>query len=438
MISLNNNYYNNYFQADLNVLKSQIKQQNFSAEIEQEKENIEPSISNIIGACRRGSFFPVHQTLPGISVIPTTWGIKLPVKGQDRAFKATSQGNYIFIGILDGVSGKPETSKSELVAQYFAEGICSAIAHSKNSNLKDIIYKGYRIACITASKDRDLFPESSENNVISKGASSTLSIIRMSPTKMESGDHQGKYQAQIFVLGDSGVAVFLRRGDLTGFICGSNEFKKPGQVHLRYAKFDSNESSFHSFSQECAEKYPSDRIRAVRKISEVYLERGDFIIAASDGLWDNLKPEDVHEIIIALQSSFPIEDENNTLPYAYIIAEIANFISKQPSINMNFGGKSDDISIVVSRAGIKEEIKVNEEIMEKFSYFISEQCGIFFNQYRKKNSNKRSFTMSIENSFSPQFKPPACPLASKKRIDENNMKSVELLLKAAAYLRDYH
>lgn len=437
MINSNNNYSNTFSPQRLDVLMYPFQQSNFSTEVTQNKENIPHSSTStalIAGECLKGSFLPIHQALPGISVIPSTWGDRLPVKGQDRAFKTGSKLNFIFMGVLDGVSGKQDTSKSELAAQYFAEGICKAIDQSQDGNFKDVIYKGYRTACITASKDRDLFPEFSENNAISRGASTTFSLVRLSPTPMEEGEHEGKYLAKIFVLGDSGVAVCNRSKGVTGFLIGSNEKTTPGQVYLRYAKFSSNPSTFHSFNQECEERYPGDNIKLVRKYNESYLDHGDLVIAASDGLWDNLKPEDVHEIIKDLQFAYPREYLKNTLPYAYIIAEIANFISKQSFRNMNFGGKPDDISVVVSIAGINGDVIVKSAVMEKYSHFISEQCGIYFTKYGKKFVNKQSLPVNTENLPTSSINRSISPILAGNFLEENNMKNVELLLQAATLL----
>lgn len=424
--------FNHDFQSQVDVLRLQFPKQTLLVTAEEEKENIPPAQASIVGACHKGSFLTVHQTQPGVSVIPSTWGKCLPVKGQDRAFKKFSRGNFTFMGVLDGVSGNPKFSKSELAAQYFAEGICAAIAQSRDGNIENIIEKGYYTACITASKDRDLFPESSNNNTLSRDASTTLSLVRISATPNRSGHYPGKYQAQIFALGDSSVAVCHRSTGVTGLICGGSD-EAPGQVYLHYAKFSEDENTFDSFDEACEQLYPDNELEGVRKNVEIDLDHGDFIIVGSDGLWDNFKQEDVHELIKSLQLSYPREYKNHTLPYAYIIAEIAKFISNQPRKDMNFGGKSDDISVVVSRVGFEGDIEVNDIIIKKYNDFINEQSGFFFTKYKKKLFTKRIFIFTAKGSLSPTIlQQTIFPFSLNEAVDENNRKRPKLLDRATS------
>lgn len=356
-------------------------------EVEQEKENINSS-NPIVGACHVGSFFPLHQMQGGVSVVPSTWGKNLPVKGLVRAFKIHSM-QKVFIGVLNGLSEKNPQSRSELVAQYFAEGICEAIAHQPHSKLREIINKGYQRACLKASNHQNLFYDSWPSMPIKRGSTSTLSLASISNSENQSGEHQGKYEAKIFVLGNSGVAVLHKKTGKMGFICEEEGLEQSGQICLREANSIHHESSMASFDETCKQMHKD--LKLVRKYCTINLEHGDFLIMASKGLWNNIKREDIQKIIKELEFTFPIEHENHAIPYAYIIAEIAKFISKQTYPLLNFGGKLDDISIVVSKAGVQWDIEVNEESVKKYNDFIFTQCGMLFMKYADRLENEKNF-----------------------------------------------
>lgn len=337
----------------------------------------------VVGSNLLSKFHSIHITQPGVSVIPAKWSKDGPLKGQDRAFKriwnvltATIEANKncTFMGIFDGVSGGSE-SKSELVAQYFAEGICQAIEESQNGEFLEIINQGYRIACLNASENSQLFPHGS-TKPFSAHASTTISCIQLSNSPEISGTHIGKYRARILVLGDSAVVIYRKKKMTANNLCGKPAGpSKPGQIFLLHKDLIHPQIA-NLFWHVCYKIYPEENLKEVRKYYELYLDKDDIILAASDGVWDNLNYHDVFEIICSLEEAYG-GTSNKSFPFAYVIAEIANELSKKP------WGKRDDISIVVSRAGRQGDVAVNTTMMRNYDSFILENVEFFSSRHEE-------------------------------------------------------
>lgn len=160
---------------------------------------------------------------------------------------------------------------------------------------------------------------------------------------------------------------------------------------LKTHQFKPGVSLIPSFDELHGPPHPSESFNTAEKNHEFHTEAGSFNIIASKGLWDALKLEDVHEILDNLKFVFPEELEYHCLPYAYIITEIAKIISKQSCEYMNSGKKENDISIIISRKGVVEDIQVDENMAVKYNDFIREHSQFFIDKYKKKLFFERTF-----------------------------------------------
>lgn len=96
---------------------------------------------------------------------------------------------------------------------------------------------------------------------------------------------------------------------------------------------------------------------------DIEVKPNDLVILATDGVWDNVFPEEIEKILESMETS-KVSDLAQTIALlCYKHSTNLNFISPfcvkefQHFGTANPGGKSDDISVVVARVVTHEFVK---------------------------------------------------------------------------------
>eukprot|EP01134_Creolimax_fragrantissima_P000820 CFRG0820T1 len=235
--------------------------------------------------------------------------------GEDAYFvQETSEAFYI--GVADGVGG------------WAGIGVDpSLFAWALMNNAKNVIANGLHLA------ERDAL-EYAHNTIMKKGeithGSSTACVLRIDKeTHMLTGCN----------LGDSGFQIYTREGKFIGKSKSQQHgFNFPYQLSVMPSDM-SKGAILHTMKEGDAYRYQ--------------MNESDIVVLATDGLFDNLFPQDIEEIIkregaqdvSKLASEFVkcaknfSDDPNRRSPFT---EEAENH-----GINDMIGGKPDDITVIV-------------------------------------------------------------------------------------------
>lgn len=218
---------------------------------------------------------------------------KVTTGGEDAHFFTEN-----YVAIADGVSSVKELNVDpSIYPKKLIEGACQSL--KKNISPLDLMWAAYKYAQSTVG-------------------ASTFCILSL----------QGK-ELKVANLGDSGFLIIRNK---------SVYYKTKGQQHAFNCPYQLGTGSTTD---------PSNS-----EVFSVLVQNNDIIVAASDGLFDNLFEEDILELVDPSKTPSEIAETlaQKAKKYSVSILRLSPFAKNSRAHGKNYiGGKLDDITVIVSK-----------------------------------------------------------------------------------------